>query len=332
MAENAADEANKRTKGSRKREKFDFDSYWKDLIERYFYPLLKRAIPELYEKADVTKKQSMLDKEFRSILNTSDPTIHTSPHFGDFLIEVPMKDGSESCVLLHIESQQGSGGGNLAERMNHYRCLIYAHYRREPVALAIIAGALRKKERFYSHTHYGTEVVYRYNNLVLAELDDGELKTSESPIDLALYSAKCSFKAKEELQKYKFLRTLTELLADRGLDRNEYRDIDNFMRRIINLTDETLQEQYLEFRQRLAKEGKLMYDWLKQTEERVAERRGMEKGIEKGMEKGIEKGMEKGVEKGKEEVARNLLANGIPLEVITKSTGLPEKRVRALMN
>ncbi|MDR1883038.1 MAG: hypothetical protein LBR26_09720 [Prevotella sp.] len=45
---------------------------------------------------------------------------------------------------------------------------------------------------YYSHSHYGTEVIYRYNNLVLPELDDDELISSENPIDLVLYAAKCA--------------------------------------------------------------------------------------------------------------------------------------------
>ena len=84
---------------------FDSDGLWKDLIDRFFYPLLKRAVPELYEKADITKKPRFLEKEFRDILNTGDPEIHISPHFADFVLEVPLKNGDETWVLFHIEAQ-----------------------------------------------------------------------------------------------------------------------------------------------------------------------------------------------------------------------------------
>ncbi|MDR1733162.1 MAG: hypothetical protein LBR61_13835, partial [Synergistaceae bacterium] len=56
-----------------KQEYFDHDGLWKDLIDRFFYLLLKRAIPELYAAADTNVKQKFLDKEFRDILNTGDP-------------------------------------------------------------------------------------------------------------------------------------------------------------------------------------------------------------------------------------------------------------------
>ncbi|MDR3076670.1 MAG: hypothetical protein LBU26_05165, partial [Synergistaceae bacterium] len=38
--------------GSGKNERADHDGMWKDLIGRFFYPLLKRALPELYSDAD----------------------------------------------------------------------------------------------------------------------------------------------------------------------------------------------------------------------------------------------------------------------------------------
>ncbi|GHT02821.1 hypothetical protein AGMMS50276_32840 [Synergistales bacterium] len=69
----------KTTDNSKKKKRFDKDSLWKDLIDRFFYPLLKRALPELYEKADTKTKQRFLDKEFQDILNTADPDIHKSP-------------------------------------------------------------------------------------------------------------------------------------------------------------------------------------------------------------------------------------------------------------
>ena len=271
MAKNVADKVKTTTKRNKsdKREKYDYDAFWKDLINRFLYPLLKRAQPELHDKADKRRKHRLLDKEFRDILNTGKSGVHTNPHFADLVLEIPLKNGDKTWILLHVEAEQTYGGGNLAERMNHYRSLIYAHYRREPVALAILAGSRRKKERFYSHSHFGTEIIYRYNNVVLAELDDGELRESDNPIDVVLYAAKCALKAKKELQRYKYLRTLTELLAERGWDRNEKYDLVLFIVRIINLKDETLQEQYWEYRQELDREGKLMYEpFLKQVEEK----------------------------------------------------------------
>jgi hypothetical protein len=318
----------RKKKGRKKR--FDHDGLWKDLIARFFYDLLKRVLPELYADADTSVKPRFLEKEFRDILNTADPEIHMNPYFADYVVEVPLKNGETEWVLLHIEIQQGPDGGDLPERMHHYECMIYAHYRREPVALAIIVNKRPKKEAlFYSHSRYATAIDYRYKKLVLADLDDEELLSSDNPIDLALYAAKCALRCRNELQKYTYLRTLTKLLGERGYDMNDKRDLLLFLERFLNLKDKDLRLQYREYQEQLDKEGKIVYV---SVAEEYYTQKGLERGIVQGIEKGIEKGLTQGIAKGKEEMARNLLAHGVSLDVIAKSAGLTAERIKALIN
>ena len=59
--------------------------------------------------------------------------------------------------------------------------------------------------------------------------------------------------------------------------------------------------------------------------------KGMQEGLEKGMQEGMEKGMQEGIKEGIKEGmkqsniqnARGMKAEGIPLEIIAKITGLP---------
>jgi predicted transposase/invertase (TIGR01784 family) len=197
--------------------------------------------------------------------------------------------------------------------MHHYNCLIYAHYRREPAALAIIRGGHKKEERFYSHNRYGTESIYRYNNIVLTELDDEELLKSDNPLDLALYAAKLESQSKDEPQKAGYLRKVVRLLVDRGWDWEKTRDLLLFIERILSLKDKKLVRQYKEYRQQLVEEGKIMYiPFYEKEEAEEVERRGMEKG--------------------KEEMAKNLLANGVPPDIIARSAGLPLDKIQSMVN
>jgi predicted transposase YdaD len=316
MTEKTTNAASTEVNKDDKQENADQDGFWKELVKRFCYSLIKRAIPELYEKVDLEKEPRPLDKEFTDVVNIGNPNFRVPPHFADLVFEVPLKDGSNTWIIFHVEAQ-GPKGGNLPERMNHYRCYIYAHYRREPVALAIITGGRRKEERFYAHSHFGTEITYRYNNLILADLDDAELQASDNPIDLALYSARCALKAKEELQKYKYLRTLLDLLAERGWSMGDKRDLLLFLEWIIDLKDKELEKQYTEYRDKLCKEGKIVYIPLGERE--------LAKEIE-----------QRGIALGKEEMAReaakNLLANGVSPDVIAQSFGLPVERVRTLVS
>ena len=289
---------------------------WKDLIEKFFYSLLKRALPELYEKADITKEPRFLDKEFRDILNTADPEIHTSPHFADFVLEVPLQNGENKWVILHIEAQ-GRGGGNLAVRMYTYKSLIFVHYQKEPVALAIITDKRPSGEpKYYSYNDCGTESIYKYNSLVLSELDDEELLSSDNPIDLVLCAAKLAVTTKEELRKFNFLRQTITLLNERGWSLEEKRDLLLFTERIVNMKDITLLKEYREVLER-EREGKAMYIpvLLRDTAAEIEQR-----------------GIEKGIEKGRLEIARNLIAAGIPADVIAKSTHLSLEQIRVLMS
>jgi predicted transposase/invertase (TIGR01784 family) len=296
-----------------KEPRFSGDSFWKDLVAEYFYPLLKRALPELYADADINAKPKFLDKEFTDVLKTSDPQAHKSPHFADFVVEVPLKDGSGKWIICHIESQ-GQNKGDLAERMFFYMCVIYAHYRRVPAALAIVAYKPSANESpRYSHMRYGTRIDYGYNGLVLLELDDEELIASDNPIDIVLYAAKYALKSRQELQKYNYLRKATELLAERGWDMEEKRRLMLFMERIMNLKDEKMKVKYWEYQEQLDKEGKIVYV-------SIAEEYYTKKGIEKGR---LE---------GKLEVARNLLADGVSPEVIVRNTELPIEKIRELMH
>jgi hypothetical protein len=287
---------------------FDADSYWKELIDRFFWLLLQITLPDLYAAADTRRKPKSLSNEFTDILNTGDPKIHKYPRRADFVMEVPMKDNTSEWVILHIEAQ--GQGSDINFRMSHYRSAIFFHYKKEPVALAIITDKRPVNEaEYYSHSHFGTESVYRYNRLVLAELDDDALLANENPMGILLYAAKNAFRAKAEGRKYRYLRVAMDRLAERGLDRKDKHDLMLFIERIVNLQDEELIAQYSEHRLRLDKEGKMVYIPLLEREK-----------------------AEELIEKGKLELARNLLENGVSPDVIAKSAELPVKKIRELMN
>ena len=56
----------------KQKEQFDFDGFWKDLIERFWRELLKSVLPTLYAVADLTKEPEFLDKELRDALHIQD--------------------------------------------------------------------------------------------------------------------------------------------------------------------------------------------------------------------------------------------------------------------
>ena len=54
------------------------------------------------------------------------------------------------------------------------------------------------------------------------------------------------------------------------------------------------------------------------------------KGMKDGLEKGMEKGMEEGMEEARLEMARQLKLNGVPTDIIARSSGLPTEEIERL--
>ena len=166
----------------KQQERFDFDGFWKDLIERFWRELLKSVLPTLYAVADLAKEPVFLDKELRDVLHIPDEP--APPRFVDTLLKIPLKDGGEEWILLHIEVQ-GPGGENLTIRMYRYCALSFAHYDRMPVALAILTSPRGSETTgVFEAVQHGTSIRYQFNTL---ELDKLVYRFVHNDINLSQY-------------------------------------------------------------------------------------------------------------------------------------------------
>ena len=121
-------------------------------------------IPELHADTDFSRDITFLDKELRDAIQVSLGDEHNSAKFVDALAKVPLKSGGDQWVLLHVEVQ-GKGGEDISFRMMLYCSLIFAHYRRMPVALAILTDKRPASETpgVFESAQYGTKLLYNYN-------------------------------------------------------------------------------------------------------------------------------------------------------------------------
>ena len=285
----------------------DKDGIWKDAVEQYLPLLLKRMMPELYQDIDFSQNFTYLDKELRDTIQVTLSEEHNAAKFIDTLVQVPLKTGKTQWVLLHIEVQ-GEGGDNISFRMILYCCLIFAHYRRMPVALAILTDKRPSKETpgKFEFKEYGTELIYKYNLFEVYNQRDEELLDSDNPFDSFIYAAKKYSKyMKEDAQKekLKYLLRITRNLYGRGLNENDRRRILVFISRLINLKDGELRKQYFEELKELEGEGNMReLTWLEEHFRDEAIAFGKEQGMEQGMAIGEARGEERGEARGKEYV------------------------------
>ena len=316
-------------------ERADFDGLWKDAIKRFFPQLIERTLPNLYDDVDFSREPEFLSKELRDSIQRPIIDEHNSPLFVDELIKVFLKDGRTEWILLHIEVQ-GSGGDDISFRMMLYCCLIFAHHRKMPVALAILTKRRPKDEIIgaYNLEQYGTSISYNYNCFEVYALDDDALLKSDNPFDLIFYAVKktigLSGKSKEE-KKFVYLLQLTRLLASKGWGVEERRDIFNFIARAVNLKDKALQQKFAEDVKE-AQGGDTMYPLTFVDEYFInkARNEGIVIGEERGIERGIERGMERGKHDANLETARRLRRAGISDNDIHTFTDLSFDEIRNL--
>ena len=297
------------------------DSWWKDCIRRFLPELILKMIPELYYDVDFTKKPNFLSQELQDTLQI--PNEHNSARFVDELIEIQLKTGDTQWVLLHIEVQ-GKGNYDISWRMMLYCCLIFAHYHKMPVALAILTDKRPKKETpgIFEFNQYGTKHTYVYNLFEIYKQDDAELLNSNNPFDIIIYAAKKyndynGRGKKKELKKFSYLKEITQLLFNKGWKRDDIRALLILTERIIRLKDKELRLQYRTETEKMEGKNKMALSFI---EEWLLEER--EKGRSDGISQGILQGISQGISQGRNEeferAVEFMTSHGIKPEIISQ--------------
>jgi hypothetical protein len=111
----------------------DFDSPWKDALQRYLPQFLAFFFPALAADIDWGRGYEALDKEFQQIIRRA----KVGKGLADKLFKVWLRDGSEHWLLIHIEVQ-GEYEKAFPERMFRYNLAAYTVYNREVVSLAVL--------------------------------------------------------------------------------------------------------------------------------------------------------------------------------------------------
>ena len=115
----------------------DFDSPWKEALERFLEPFFAFFLPEAHADIDWSEPAEHLDAELRKVVREAETTNQRA----DFLIRVKLLGGEERWVLIHIEVQSQVDLG-LARRLFPYDYRIFDRYQ-VPVATLALLGEER---------------------------------------------------------------------------------------------------------------------------------------------------------------------------------------------
>ncbi len=276
----------------------DYDSPWKDILERFFPQFTSFFFPLVHQGIDWNREYTFLDKEFQQLVRDSE----MGRRLADKLVRVHTLDGTPLMVLIHVEVQ-GSHETDFSERMYVYNYRIYDKYRCPVVSLAVLTDDSRtwRPDSFtFGCWGFSLEMVFPivklldYNNMA-------ELENNSNPFAVVVMA---HLKARETRhnnnERYKWKWHLTLELYERGYGKHDVIHLFLFIDWVMTLPDELKRS----FSQRL-----LSYEENKKM-----------RFVSSVEEYCMEKGMKEGMEKGMLEDAREMLAEAL----LAKFSGIPE--------
>jgi hypothetical protein len=275
----------------RKQVRADYDSPWKEALDRYFDSCLAFFFPQAHAEIDWSRGYEMLDKELQRIAGQAKQGRRTV----DKLVKVWLKNGEERWLLIHVEVQTWKES-DFPKRMYVYNYRIFDRYDREVISLAILADddpAWRPSRYGYGRWGFHAGVEFPIVKLVDYAPRWPALEADPNPFALVVLAHLKTLETRHspaERQAWKV--RLVKSLYDRGMEPEEVRQLFRFIDWVMELP---------EARDRLFWHEITTYQQEKAMPfVTIAERIGMEKGLAEGREKGLTEGREKGLAEGRE--------------------------------
>ena len=275
-----------------------YDSPWKEVIERYFPEFMAFYFPDAHAEIDWSKEHVFLDQELRAVVQDAE----FGTRFVDRLVRVTVLSGDERWIYVHVEVQ-GTKQAEFAERMFVYNYRIFDRYKRPVASLAVLAD----EHKHWKPTSYGFAVLGCRHTLEfpVAKLTDYEDKVDEllaSDNAFGLITAAhilTQQTRKQHQERYEAKLRLVRLLYQRQWDKQRVIDLFSVVDWLLQLP-EWLNSQVLQELETIEESKKVRYVT-------SVERIGMAKGIAKGLVEGRVKGLQEGRQEGRQEGVSRLL-------------------------
>jgi hypothetical protein len=316
----------KQTSQAKGKNQADYDSAWKDVVEMLFESFLEFFFPHIHRDIDFSKGIEILSHELRQ----TTPASKVGKRYADVLVKVHLKDGSQKCfcVFIHVEVQ-GKKEPHFMVRMFVYYYRAFDKFREEGtdvISLVVLTDedeSWRPDEYFFSRWGFEHRMKIPIVKLIdyknKKELKE-KLETSTNPMTMVVkaqlksYELKKADDKKKSTVKWEFIRQCYE----KGYAKEQIDILLKFIDWIIQLPED-LNRQLSEKISKIEEVHKMPYvtSW-----ERIAKKDGEKIGKKIG---------EKiGEKKGKLETARELIKNGVDINIIARATGFPKEEIKKL--
>ncbi len=263
----------------------DFDSPWKQILERYFESFVAFYFPAVHAQIDWSRPVAFLDKELNRVVRDA----RQRSRIVDKLVRVYLKDGREEWVLIHVEVQ-GASEEDFAKRMYVYHYRLFDRYDRRVASLAVLTDAQKRwRPREFGYELFGCRVQFEFPIVKLIDYRDewSALEASRNPFAIVTMAHLKTIRTRNNptaRRRWKF--QIVKGLYEHGFERH---DVINLFRAIDWMMDLPA-DLSLDFDSELEElERTKEMPYVTHIERRAIER-GREEGLSLGMEKGIETG------------------------------------------
>jgi hypothetical protein len=259
----------------------DFDSPWKDALQRYFQQFLAFFFPQIAADIDWSRGYEGLDKEFQQIIRRA----KVGKGLADKLFKVWLRDGHEHWLLIHIEVQ-GDYEKAFAERMFRYNVAAYALYNREVVSLAVLCDAdpdWRPTTFAYGRWRSRTGIDFLLAKLLDYWADRRALETSANPFAAVVLAHAQAVATRDDPPTRRQLKlALVKGLYERGWAEEDVRELFRLVDWIMDLPED-LENAFRTDVFRYEAQKHMPY---LSSIERLARKEGLQQGLEQGLEQG----------------------------------------------
>ncbi len=213
----------------------DYDSPWKEALERYFPDFLALLFPRIHTAIDWSKGHEFLDKELQQVVRDAE----TGRRHADKLAKVYTREGAETWVLVHVEVQ-GDAEAGFAERMYIYNYRIFDKYRTDIVSLAVLADATATfRPSAYARERWGCALNFCFPTCKLLDLNArwAELEADPNPFALVVMAHLKAQESKDGPTRKGWKMRLVRLLYQRGYGREDILELFRVLDWLLQLPD-----------------------------------------------------------------------------------------------
>jgi hypothetical protein len=215
----------------------DYDSPWKEALDRYFERCMAFFFPRAHADVDWTRGYEMLDKELQPIVRQS----KQGRRYVDKLVKVWLRSGEEKWLLIHVEVQTWKED-EFPKRMHIYNHRIFDRYDREVISLAILADDdpdWRPSRYEYSRWGFRTATEFPIVKLLDYAANEQALEADPNPFAMVVLAHLKTLETRRspaDRQAWKL--RLVKGLFERGMDPEDIRQLFRFIDWIMDLPRE----------------------------------------------------------------------------------------------